>query len=501
MKCGLFLLLLSFATLGSKAIKRDDFPEDFVFGSGTSAYQVEGAAAEDGRTPSIWDSFVSYGYGNGSGDVASDGYHKYKEDVKLMAEMGLAAYRFSISWSRLIPNGRGDINPKGLEFYNNLIDELVSHGIQPHVTLSHFDYPQLLQDEYGGWLNRRIVDDFTAFADVCFSKFGDRVSHWVTINEANMVGINGFGLGSVPPGRCSHPYGNCSSGNSIFEPYIVAHHVLLAHSSVVSLYRSKYQGSQRGSIGLNLIIFHFEPKSNSTADQHAGERAWDFFVDWMLEPLTHGDYPETIKKAAGFKLSKFSHDESDQLVGAFDFIGLNYYAVLDVEDCPNDLPPYQRDVMGDMSASLPGFQKKGMPSKPQTLERAASGLRAVLEKMKQRYNNPTIYIHENGLPLKHDGSFNDTNRVKHFIAHLESLHDAMRNGSDTRGYFTWSFVDVLELFQGYEASFGLYYVDFNDKERRRYPMLSSQWYSNFLKRGQNMFGKFESFSEPQSMAI
>ncbi|GJN38518.1 hypothetical protein PR202_gb27568 [Eleusine coracana subsp. coracana] len=273
-------VVVSVVSRDASGLTRLDFPEGFVFGAGSSAFQVEGAAAEDGRKPSIWDTFTHavhkwfnryvqmltcYTQDGSNADVSADQYHHYKvtlnvhitirdEDVKLMHEMGLDAYRFSIAWPRLIPDGRGDINPKGLEYYNNLIDELIRHGIEPHATIYHFDLPQVLQDEYNGFLSPRFIEDFTAFADVCFKNFGDRVKRWVTLNEPNIEPIGGYDFGTQPPRRCSYPFGkNCTGGNSSTEPYIVAHHALLAHASAVSLYRNKYKATQGGQIGITLI--------------------------------------------------------------------------------------------------------------------------------------------------------------------------------------------------------------------------------------------------------
>ncbi|ONK62937.1 uncharacterized protein A4U43_C07F9670 [Asparagus officinalis] len=487
----LFLLLFlsipaaSSAESSSTSVSRVDFPKGFVFGSGTSAYQVEGAASEDGRTPSIWDTFAHNGNVGGTGDVASDGYHKYKEDVKLMKETGLEGYRFSISWSRLIPRGRGEVNSKGLEYYNNFINELISHGIEPHVTLLHFDLPQVLEDEYGGWLNPRIVDDFTAYADVCFREFGDRVSHWTTINEANIFALGGYGQGILPPKRCSPPFGNCSSGNSIVEPYVVAHHFLLAHSSAASLYKKNYQAKQQGSVGLNLLVFHMLPATNSTADISSTKRAQIFFTGWFMEPLVHGDYPKIMRKAAGKKMPKFSSKQSKQLMNSFDFVGVNYYATVNVVDGPNHVPAYQRDFMGDICANITGLWMSGGRESMEAGMNAPYGLKGVLEYFKQNYGNPPIYVQENGYPMPSNASLDDTPRVKHMSAHLESLLDAVRNGSNTTGFFTWSFVDAFELFGGYSSSYGLYRVDFGDKERKRYPKHSARWYSHFLKRRGN----------------
>ncbi|CAA7049787.1 unnamed protein product [Microthlaspi erraticum] len=228
-------IFLALASSGrcSSVYSRKDFPRALL--------SWEGAANEDGRKPSVWDTFV-HSRNQSNGDIACDGYHKYKEDVQLMVETGLNAFRFSISWSRLIPNGRGHVNPKGLQFYKNFIQQLVNHGIEPHVTLYHDDHPQYLEDEYGGWLNRRMIKDFTAYADVCFREFGNNVKFWTTINEANVFSTGGYNDGSTPPGRCSPP--GCSSGNSSTEPYIVGHNLLLAHASVSRLYKQKYKDIQ-----------------------------------------------------------------------------------------------------------------------------------------------------------------------------------------------------------------------------------------------------------------
>ncbi|KAF7036179.1 hypothetical protein CFC21_046919 [Triticum aestivum] len=199
-----------------------------------------------------------------------------------MKETGLDAYRFSISWSRLIPNGRGEINPKGVEYYNNLINELLDHGIQPHATIFQYDLPQILEDEYGGWLSPQIIGDFTAYADVCFREFGDRVTNWTTLNEPNALVSLGYDAGIGPPGRCSKPFGfaNCSFGDSVNEPYIVARNCLLAHSSAVSLYRRKYQAKQQGLIGMNIFINNILPYTNSTEDIAAAKRAQAFYTGW-----------------------------------------------------------------------------------------------------------------------------------------------------------------------------------------------------------------------------
>ncbi|KAL4360770.1 hypothetical protein GQ457_04G028830 [Hibiscus cannabinus] len=461
---------------------RHDFPPAFVFGSATTAYQVEGAASQDGRTPSIWDTFTHAGYANGAtGDVAVDQYHKYKEDVKIMAEMSLDAYSFSISWSRLIPNGRGPLNPKGAQYYNNLINELISHGIQPHVTLTHTDLPQALEDEYGGWLNPRIVKDFTAYADACFREFGDRVSYWITVNEPNVFALGGYDQGVTPPRRCSPPFGiNCTRGNSSSEAYVVVHNILLAHASAARLYKRTYQEKQKGLIGISIFTFGVVPNTNSTEDVMAAKRLNDFTIGWIASPLVFGDYPDAMKKLIGSRIPTFTNHESELVKGSFDFLGVVHYTTLYVQNDPGSLLRKQRDYYTDIAANITNFEEIFVTAEYPILPWALQG---VLEHIKQTYGNPPVYIVENGQRTKRNSTLVDTSRAEYLQAYIGSTLDAIRNGSDTRGYFAWSFLDVLELLDGYGSSFGLYYVDLDDPDLRRLPKLSSYWYSHFLKGG------------------
>ncbi|XP_044977411.1 beta-glucosidase 2-like isoform X3 [Hordeum vulgare subsp. vulgare] len=483
-----FCLLLSLrvqdAAAADLGFTRSDFPREFVFGAGTSAYQYEGAVAEDGRSPSSWDIFTHAGSmpDKSTGDVAADGYHKYMEDVKLMSETGLEAYRFSISWSRLIPNGRGAVNPKGLEYYNNLIDELVNHGIQVHITLHHVDLPQILEDQYGGWLSPRIVEDFTAYADVCFREFGDRVASWTTMDEANIGVLGSYGNALFPPGRCSDPFGatKCTAGNSSIEPYIAANNTLMAHASVFSLYREKYQHKQKGIVGINIYSYWSYPLTNATVDLEATQRCKDFLYGWILEPLVFGDYPQVMKKNAGSRLPPFTKAQSELIKGSLDFIGINHYFSVYVNDHPLDTGV--RDYTADMSVDLrrsrtdpPAGQgpPTNVPSDPK-------GLQLALEYLKETYGNLPIYVQENGIGSA-DDSLDDTDRIGYLSSYMESTLKAMRNGADVRGYFAWAFLDLFELLAGYQSRYGLYQVDFADERLPRQARLSARWYSGFLK--------------------
>ncbi|KAK2457195.1 beta glucosidase [Trifolium repens] len=476
------LILNSFVGVlsGADQYSRNDFPADFIFGSGTSAYQVEGAASEDGRTPSIWDTFAYDGYAHGeNGDVACDGYHKYKEDVQLMVKTGLDAYRFSISWSRLIPNGRGPVNPNGLDYYNNLINELISNGIQPHVTLHNFDLPQALEDEYEGWISRDVVRDFTDYADVCFREFGDRVLYWTTVNEPNVFALGGYDQGNAPPHRCSPPFSatKCTRGNSTFEPYLVVHHILLAHSSAIKLYRTKYKKKQRGFVGISVYTFGFIPQTNIEEDVVAAQRARDFIIGWIMEPLIYGDYPISMKKNAGARIPSFTSCESKQVKGSYDFIGIIHYTNINISDNYGALNIKLRDYATDMAINLIYDQDLFSNTEYHV---TPWGLEQELNIFKLFYGNPPIFILENGQRTACNSSLLDLSRVNYFHGYIGAVLDALRNGTNVKGYFAWSFMDVFELLDGYSASYGLYYVDRNDPELKRYPKLSAKWYKQFL---------------------
>ncbi|KAL1213268.1 Beta-glucosidase 10 [Cardamine amara subsp. amara] len=472
------IVVIVLGTSYSDAFTRKDFPENFLFGAATSAYQWEGAVAEDGRTPSVWDTF-SHSNDRDNGDISSDGYHKYKGDVKLMAEMGLESFRFSISWPRLIPNGRGAINPKGLLFYKNLIRELRSHGIEPHVTLYHYDLPQCLEDEYGGWINRKIIEDFTAFADVCFREFGEDVKLWTTINEATIFAIGSYSEGFSPPGHCTpNKVFNCTTGNSSTEPYIAGHNILLAHASASNLYKLKYKSRQRGSIGLSIFAFGLSPYTNSEDDEIATQRAKAFLYGWMLKPLVIGDYPDEMKRIVGSRLPVFSKEESEQVKGSSDFVGVIHYMTVYITNsgpAPYLLPNSGQGFFGDIDVNMIPIGNSSLIH----WEAIPWGLEGVLEYIKQSYNNPPIYILENGIQMK-SSTLQDTERVEFIQAYIGAILNAIKNGSDTRGYFVWSLIDVYELLSGYTTSFGINYVNFSDPGRKRSPKLSASWYSGFL---------------------
>jgi len=499
------LILVSLSTVFAytQNLSRNDFPPGFIFGVASSAYQYEGAAAEDGRKPSIFDTFTHKKgtiLDGGNGDVAVDQYHRYKEDIGIMSAMGVDAYRFSISWPRLIPDGEGPINPKGLEYYNNLINELLSHGIQPHITLYHFDLPQALEDSYGGFLNPRIVEDFEGYADVCFREFGDRVKYWSTFNEPNIFTTAGYDYGFFPPQRCSQPFGNCTAGNSSVEPYIVGHHVLLSHIAAVELYRKTYQAKQKGCIGLVVLVNWMIPLTNKSTDVAATQRANDFMVGWFLDPFVSGDYPESIRKIVGSRLPSFTKEQAQKLQGSLDFIGVNHYFTMYCFDVPRKSAPMSRDYAQDMSVGI-AVERDGIPISVKTslfgMPVLPQSIQAVLEYVEDRSHNMTILVYENGFAKPNNSSIplsealNDQYRIDLHGDVLQYVLAAIRNGSDIRGYFIWTLLDDFEVLTGYTWCFGLHYVDFNDN-LKRYPKLSAQWYKTFLQRWESRESRLES---------
>eukprot|EP01018_Ginkgo_biloba_P003488 Gb_29580 [translate_table: standard] len=484
-----------------RRLRRNDFPSDFTFGlaSSASAYQYEGAYLEDGKGLSNWDWFshIPGTIADGkNADVTVDEYHLYNEDVKLMFEIGVDSYRFSIAWARIFPEGRGKINPAGVKYYNDLIDSLLSRGIriQPFVTLCHFDIPQALEDQYGDWLNPNIAEDFAQYAETCFRIFGDRVKYWITFNEPNVFIPLGYDTGIYPPKRCSPPFGNCSAGDSTTEPYIAAHNLLRAHASAVDIYRRLYQHSQNGLIGITITTLWYEPLRFSVSeDLNAVNRLLDFQLTWFLDPIVFGEYPAIMLKLVGTRLPSITEDFYHKLLGSYDFIGLNYYSTLYATDASYYLNSSNRDYRRD-SLSICTGERNGVPIGPQmattSMYGVPYGVKKIVEYIKTRYSNPPMYITENGFGDLRDDSLplpqilNDTFRVDYIESILKYLAETRREGADVRGYFLWSLLDDFEWKYGYTAKFGIYHVDFkgdNKNRPRRYPKLSAGWYRNFLK--------------------
>jgi beta-galactosidase len=444
------------------------FPENFVWGAATASYQIEGAVREGGRAPSIWDAMCQTPgkiMNGDTGDVACDHYHRVEEDVKLMKELGLTAYRFSIAWPRIQPDGKGDANPEGIAFYNRLIDCLIEHGIEPWVTLYHWDLPLALQIEHDGWLNKKIVERFGIYARICFENFGDRVQHWITLNEPWCSSFLGHGIGMHAPGRIDRN-----------EPYVAAHHLILSHAKAVEIYRTEFAG-QHGMIGLVNNCDYRYPLTDSAADKAAAGRSLEFFLAWFADPVWKGDYPVVMREMLGDRLPEFSDDERALVLGSSDFFGLNHYTTM--------LASEPREAQGDGVGEDQQVQLSVDPAWKQTQmgwSIVPEGCRELLKWIDARYDHPIIYITENGCALDEpnlETGINDTVRRDFHAGYLRECRNAIIQGVDLRGYFAWSFLDNFEWSFGYARRFGLCRVDYETQER--IPKLSARWYRETIE--------------------
>jgi beta-glucosidase len=479
-------LLLHLKNSTAENLTRWDFPQNFVFGAASAAYQYEGAANEGGREPSIWDTF-SHKPGNildgSNGDVATDEYHKFREDIQLMKNMGLDAYRFSISWSRLL-HAQGHYNQEGLDYYNALIDGLKQAGIEPYITLYHWDLPQSLEDSMEGWLNPKIVEKFAEYAEACFKAFGDRVKNWITLNEPSTATMGGYAGGGQAPGRCS----TCSKGNSLTEPYIVAHHMILSHAKAARIYKEKYQAEQGGRIGITLDCFWYEPYSaTDPSDVAAATRMIDFKLGWFLNPLVFGDYPSSMRRLLNNRLPTFTAAQHLELQNSLDFVGVNYYTARYVRaSFLNNVTSANDDPQVEQLVSRNGVQI-GPRAASGWLYIAPWGLEKLLNYIKVNYENPVIFITENGRDEPNNSSLSleqalqDNGRIQYYNDHFRYLLAAIRDGVDVRGFFAWSLLDNFEWSIGYTVRFGLHFVDYNDQQKR-YPKASALWYKDFLQK-------------------
>lgn len=486
-------LLKEYEQAEPRNVSKTDFPPNFVFGVATSAYQIEGACEEGNRGASIWDDFTHTEgkiIDKSNGDVAVDHYHRYKEDIDLIAKLGFDAYRFSISWSRIFPDGLGTkINMEGITFYNNIIDALLQKGIQPYVTLYHWDLPLHLHESMGGWLNKEIVKYFEIYADTCFASFGDRVKNWITINEPLQTAVNGYCTGIFAPGRHQH---------SSTEPYLVAHHQILAHAAAFSVYQRKYKDKQGGNIGLVVDCEWAEANSDKIEDKSAAARRLDFQIGWYLHPIYYGDYPEVMRNNLGDQLPKFMQKDKELVRNSLDFVGLNHYTsrfIAHATKSPEEGSFYEAQEM-ERLVEWEGGEVIGEKAASEWLYVVPWGLRKVLNYIAKTYNNPPIYVTENGMDDEENDSsplhemLDDKLRVRYFKGYLSAVAQAIKDGADVRGYFAWSLLDNFEWAQGYTKRFGLVYVDYKNG-LVRHPKSSAYWFMRFLKGNEEKNGKEE----------
>jgi beta-glucosidase len=439
---------------------RDDpFPQDFLWGAATSAYQIEGSPLADGAEPSIWHRFAHTPgmiRDGDTGDVACDHYRRFREDVALMRELGLKAYRFSIAWGRVLPEGTGAVNARGLDHYERLVDELLASGIQPMVTLYHWDLPAALDDR-GGWLNPEISRWFAEYSRAVFRRLDDRVRLWATLNEPWVVADGGYLHGVLAPGH-----------RSPFEAPRASHNLLRAHAASVAAYRAE----GRNQIGLVVNLEPKHPASPSAEDVAAAQRADAYMNRQYLDPALQGRYPEELRDVFGEAWPGWSPAEVEALRTPIDFLGVNYYT-RSITRADAESWPLRASAVRQERAT---YTETGW-------EVYAQGLAEVLSWVKQRYGDVPLYVTENGAAFPDPaqappGGMEDPLRVAYLREHLRAVRDALAAGCDVRGYFVWSLLDNLEWAHGFSKRFGIVHVDF--ASQRRTPKASARFYTSVI---------------------
>ena len=453
------------------------FPPGFVWGAATAAYQIEGAAAEDGRTPSIWDTF-SHTPGrvlNGdTGDIAADHYHRFRDDVALMRDLNLGAYRFSVSWSRVQPTGRGPAIQRGLDFYRQLVDELLDKGITPVATLYHWDLPQELED-VGGWTVRDTTERFAEYAGIMAHALGDRVPYWTTLNEPWCSAYLGYGSGVHAPGR-TEPRAALKA----------AHHLNLAHGRAIGVLRSVLPASAQTSITLNL--HQVRPNSGSAADLNAARRIDAVGNRVFLGPILGDGYPADLIADTAHLVdwnTLVKDGDLAEISRPIDLLGINYYTPTLVSDGREGPAAPRSDGHGASDHSpWPGSEHVAFhlpPGETTAMHWAvdAGGLYDLLMRVHRDHPGLPMMVTENGAAyddyVSPEGAVNDPRRIDYVRRHLSAVHDALAQGADVRGYFLWSLMDNFEWAYGYSKRFGAVYVDFGTQ--RRIPKRSARWYA------------------------
>ncbi len=438
------------------------FPKGFVWGAASASYQTEGAWNEDGKGLSIWDVFThtpdKIAFGD-HGDVACDGYHRYKEDIALLADMGLGAYRFSVSWPRIFPEGRGHVNEKGLAYYDALVDCLLEKGIEPYMTLFHWDLPLALQTK-GGWMNRETAAAFAEYARTMAAQFKGRVKYIFTLNEPQCVVRLGHCLGVHAPGK----------RYDTEDALLCMHHLLLAHGMAVEAIREANPDAKVGIASTGMLAY---PQKDSPRGREAAAKAsflinedtWSFSHSWVLDAVIKGKYPEGEGEAFRAFTAGISAEDMATISKPTDFIGINIYNGFCVDEDAKEVERY------------PGFPRNSLkwPVTPEVMHYGIGALYA-------RYALP-IYITENGQGcndrIYRDGKVHDADRIDYLECHLAELEKTMEEGTPVKGYFHWSLTDNLEWHSGFADRFGLIFIDYRDG--RRIPKDSAQWYKAFIK--------------------
>jgi beta-glucosidase len=436
------------------------FPPNFIWGAATSAYQIEGAWNEDGRGLSIWDTFCHTAgkiNQNETGDVASDHYHRWREDVQVMANLGLKAYRFSIAWPRILPQGKGAVNPPGLDFYDRLVDALLERNIQPFPTLFHWDLPQALQDE-GGWANRETAYHFAEYARVVAERLGDRIPYWITHNEPFVAALMGHFTGELAPGI-----------QDLGIALKAMHHLLLSHGLAVSALRASV--SRPTNIGITLNLTTSQPASDSEADRQAAWRFDGIHNRMFLDPVLRGSYPQDIVEMVSRLFPAIPSGDMQIISEPLDFLGMNYYT--------------RNVIRHDPGFPLVQFSEVHMPGNEysQMWEIYPGGIYEVLMRVWNDYHPTNILVTENGCPMPdgidYDRRVRDYRRIRYLRDHIAQCHRAYNDGVPLRGYFVWSLGDNFEWAYGYSMRFGLTYIDYKTQER--IIKESGRWYAQVIR--------------------
>ncbi len=448
------------------SLARNQFPANFVWGAATAAYQIEGAVNEDGRSPSIWDVFShtpGKTHQGNTGDIAADHYHRFMEDIALMEKLGLNGYRFSISWPRIIPEGRGTINQKGLDFYDRLVDELLAKGIDPYVTLYHWDLPQVLQDK-GGWKERATSEYFVGYADAVTRRLGDRVKAWITLNEPWVSAVTGYITGEHAPGE-----------TDILAGVKAGHHLLLAHGMALPVIRLNMSRPD-AEVGITLSTTFVEPGDDSTEAKDLALLVDVISNRLFLEPLFKGHYPKELPENFFMPMVPLEPGDLEIISQPMDFLGMNYYfrtLPLNVED----FSTYKIRQYRPPEAQFTALDWEVYPQ----------GLYRLLKRVHEEYFPGKMYITENGAAFKdvlEDSEagpvVHDPERKNYIIQHLRAAHQAIEEGVPLAGYFVWTLYDNFEWALGNEARFGLVYLDY--PTQRRIFKDSGKWYSKFLQK-------------------
>ncbi len=438
------------------------FPEDFIWGTSTSAYQIEGGYNEDGKGESIWDRYTHIPgtiLNMDTGDIACDHYHLYEKDVKLLKDLGIKSYRFSISWTRIFPDGRGEANRKGMDFYIKLVKLLKDNGIIPAITLYHWDLPQKLQD-IGGWANREVAELFVQFASYVFKNLGDMVPIWITFNEPWISSFIGYWYGGHPPAL-----------KDLSLALQAAHNIMLAHGMTVRAYREM---GLKGEIGITLNLNPVYPASEDENDYLAANRYSDFLNAWFLDPILKGRYPEQLFHLFSnyASLPVIQSEDMNIIHTPIDFLGVNSYTLSSVKYDPKNLPLQLT------------FADTGKAKTDTDSEIYSEGIYDLLLYLHKEYNGIKIIITENGAAFKdyvdENGEINDEDRINYLKEHIYQVYQALKDGVNLAGYYIWSIMDNFEWRVGYSKRFGLVYVDYKTQER--IIKKSGLWYKKVIQR-------------------